>query len=283
MTTATSNGTVTTGADIELAADTIWPFVIEQGQVTRDEVLKACKAAGLSTEAYQKAWAKLTNQVKVLTEVAREDGSKAFELKRGVKHLPTYADYLEQMAELQAPTKPRERFDHWYALTGHFLLTSPSLSSRPVLGNAAARRFERDWEGNLLMPAGNYAALFEEACGKPGTPDLGGARYRVEWDQQAVDPAVLITILNPVPPSRPGASGQGLTEIEALPAGTRIPWTATIPGTHCSPQQFATVLLAAGRWCGFSASAHKQGWGRFRPEFDPRPFEDAVALFAGEA
>lgn len=277
LTAPTANGQTVTLPDIEATADVIWNFVIEHGQATRDEIREACKATGATTEVYQKSMAKLANQTKALTEVSREDGSKAYELKRHCRQF-TYGTFLEMIAETAAPAKPREKYEGWYTLTGYFMLTSPCLSSRPVLGNPSARRFERDHEGNLLMPGGNFRAMFEEATGLPGVPDIGTARYRVVWDQMAVDPALLITILNPVPPSRPGMSGQGLTEIESLPAGTRIPFSATIPGSHVSPIQFAEVLAAAGRWAGFSPSARRQGWGRFRPEFDEPGFHDALAL-----
>lgn len=262
--TTAPNGTVTV-ADVAEAAEIIRLFVIEQGQATKAEIREHCKGHGVGTDVYQKAMARLANQLKMLTEETREDGTKAFRVKRWL-HGCTVRDFAEQMEEVKGPAKPRERYEDWQELRGYLTLTSPALASRPVLGETGARQFLRVTDALLLLPSGNYRAMFQAAAQKPGAPDIGNARFRVEWDQQTLDTRLIGKLLQPVPPRAPGQAGQGLIEVEMLPPGTRIPFTAVFPQSHIRLADFATLLVIAGRWVGFSPAAAHLGWGRFEPE-----------------
>lgn len=258
-------------AEVDTIAERIRLYVLSQGQATRDEIRKSLAAEGITTEQFGRGFARICNQVKMLTEVTRDDGKKAYELKRDLGDLSVSQALL--LVASVTERKERERYEDYYEAVGQFVLTSPALASRAVPGNPSARVWARTAQGDVLLFSGYYAAMVEEALDAPGVPSTirSAIRYHTVWDQQALPAALLTRELNPVPPSRPGQSGQGLTDVEALPAGTRIPFTAVVPGSHVSPLSLRVLMVAAGRWVGFSPASHKQGWGRFVPEFTHIP------------
>jgi hypothetical protein len=270
--TPTNNGTssvdLLSTEVIDTALTQIWVFVRDQAQVSRDEVREYLKQQGIGTPVYQKAFSKLLDGMKVLTEVSTESGSKAYRFKDAVRVCPTYSDFLALTTSTKEPAKPREKFEDWYELTGYFSLTSPATASCPVMGRQGVLEFLRTESGDVLLLARYFAAMLERAAGKPGAPEIGTARYRVEWEQQVLPSSLIVKRVKPVPPARPGQPGQGLTEVETLPVGTRIPFNAVLPESHISPVDFATLLVIAGRWVGFSPSAAHQGYGRYVPHID---------------
>lgn len=269
ITTAPTNGT-NPMLEVDQAAEAIRLFLIQVGQATKTEIREYCKAEhSISTEVYQKALARLLNQYKIVTEVSREDGSKALELKRNIPKVSVF-ELAELVLTANAPKEPREKYLDWYELSGALVLTSVALASRPVLGNPSARAFEKDVNGDVLFNPGNYIAMFKQAMsGLPGAPEIkSGVRYHVYWDQQTVSASLITTELCPVPPDRPGGQGKGLTEVEALPPGTEIPFRVVAPGSHISPTELKHLLYLAGRWVGFSPSGAHKGRGRFVPRVE---------------
>lgn len=274
MTTATipANGAaqiegLTNVEDIVQVGEAIKMFVQGQGQATKDEVRLYCtKALGVTTAVYQKAWAILHDQAKITTEVAREDGKKAFQIKRQV-HVVPLADLLELVDEAKSPAKKRENYGDWFEVAGTMTLVTSALGSRPVIGNQSARQFIHTADGRIVLTDRNFEAMIERACQMPGAPEgIGNARFKIKFDSQLM-PRSEHKELCPVPPPRPGERGQGITEVEALPPGTAIPFRAVVPGSHLTREAFEQVMEIAGRWCGFSPSAAHQGWGRFTVTF----------------
>ena len=256
---------------VDAAAEAIRWCVIDHAQPTRVEIRNfVTKGMGFSTEDYQKGFTRIHNQLKLITEVTREDGSKGYELRRR-----EFADLsVQAIAELQNSGKKKEseRYGQWYEVRGTLTLESPALASRPVLGNQAARAFLRDAsKQNILLLNSYFGSMGRVAAKAPGAPSVGSAIYQIRWDQQTFSVNKLGKELNPVPPSRPGMSGQGITEVESIPTGTEIPFCALVPGSHISPYQFALLMTVAGRFIGFSPSGAHKGWGRFTPKIDWDP------------
>ena len=256
---------------VDAAAEAIRWCVVDYAQPTRVEIRHfVTKQMGFTTEDYQRGFARIHNQLKLITEVTREDGSKGYELRRR-----EFADLsVQAIAELQNSGKKKEteRFGQWYEVNGEITLESPALASRPVVGNQAARAFLRDFSRkNILLLNSYFGSMGRIAAKAPGAPTIGNAIYQIRWDQQTFPVDELGKELNPVPPSRPGMSGQGITEVESIPTGKVIPFCALVPGTHISPYAFAQLMVVAGRFVGFSPSGAHKGWGRFSPkiEWDP--------------
>lgn len=256
---------------VDAAAEAIRWCVIDYAQPTRVAIRHfVTRDIGFSTEDYQRGFARIHNQLKLITEVTREDGSKGYELRRR-----EFADLsVQAIAELQNTGKKREveRFGQWYEVSGTLTLLSPALASRPVVGNQAARAFLRDFSRkNILLLNSYFGSMGRIAAKAPGAPQIGNAIYQIRWDQQTFSVAELGKELNPVPPSRPGMSGQGITEVESIPVGKEIPFSALVPGSHVSPYAFAVLMTVAGRFIGFSPSGAHKGWGRFSPNIDWNP------------
>ena len=172
------------------------------------------------------------------------------------------------MRSEEKTAKQRKEYGAWYGVTGHLVLTVEAHGSRPhPQGEPGHQMWIRDASGKLIVLLSDYyAVMFRDACACPGAPDIGTARYHVYWDQQMLPVSALQFVFKPVPPAHPGGRGQGLTRVEALPAGTAIPFYAVVPGNEIEPLAFLTLLAIAGRWCGFSPSGHHKGLGRFRVE-----------------
>jgi hypothetical protein len=250
---------------VETIAEVIFAFVANVGQATKDEIRTHCKAQGIPTDLYQKGLAKLQNQDKFLTDVVRDDGSKAVEIKRSFRS----GDYRAALTLQQEVAKPPpEKYRDWYEITGTLTLRTPALSPCPVVGNPSARAFIHDGAGNIVLVDKYFQRMFHEATLKPDVPAVGNAKFAVQFEPQYLPESVVVTTLRPVPPARKGGSGQGITEVESLPAGAKIPFAAMVPGSHITRDNFIYILDKAARWVGFSPSGAHQGWGRFQLSVD---------------
>jgi hypothetical protein len=258
--------------------------VASVAQATKAEIREHCKAQGIPTPAYQRGMARVHDQLKLTTEVTREDGSKAYQLRRQGLSL-SVAEYSAMIEEVKSPAKPREKYDQGFEVRGVLVLDSPALGSRAVEGNPSARVFARTADERVLLFPGYFQAMAERALQMPGVADgiSTAVRFQCHWDQQALPLSLLGKTLNPVPPDRHGAAGKGLTDVEILPAGTRVPFCVTVPGSHVTPMDMATLLIAAGRWVGFSPAAAHLGWGRFTVELDDVSRERVQQQAAAEA
>lgn len=253
---------------VDDVATMIRDYVAEQGQVTRDEIRTHLKTKGVPTDLYQKGFARIANQVKMLTEITRDDGSKVWEVKRQLRDF-SFEDFVREVFEAHAPKKREEYKDH-YALSGSFRLTVPMLSSRPVMGTPGVVSFERDGAGHLILFSGNYRAMMVQALATPGAPEgvATAVRFHSAWKTQYLDERLIEHRALPVPPSRPGQGGQGLTDAECLPAGTAVPFHVLVPGSHVPPDVMFLLLSIAGEYCGLSPAKAHLGWGRFTLQLD---------------
>jgi hypothetical protein len=277
----TSNGAVAapptaSGADpatLVQVADLLKLYVQSQGQATRKEIREhATKVLNVSQDVYGKAWAILHDQAKITTEVTRESGDRAYQIKRHFWEVPL-PELVAQIEEAKGPKKKYEKFANWHVVTGTMTLLNEALSGRPVADSQSLRRFVRvgkDGSHVILMDV-YFKEMFISAAVKPGMPPIGNGRYQVLFDPVLVPVSDLTRVLCPVPPQREGGSGQGIIEAEALPAGYAITFTATVPGSHIDRARFLAVMECAGRWVGFSPAAAHQGWGRFTVALDPAP------------
>lgn len=261
---ATADAAVST-EQLVMIADQLKMYVQGQGQATRKEIRDyATKGLNVSQDVYSKAWAILHNGLKLTTEVARENGEKAFEIKRNYYEVPAH-DLYEQFGEAK---KTRESYKDWYVVTGTMTLLSECLSSRPVAGNESQRSFLMADADHVFLSDIYFKKMFQVAAEKPGMPAVGNGRFNVQFDPILIDAAGQTTVLNPVPPDRLGMAGKGLTQVAALPVGYKIPFAATVPGSHIPPEWFAAIMTCAGKWVGFSPSAAHKGWGRFIVHID---------------
>jgi hypothetical protein len=251
-------------SEIDAAAQVEYDFITAQGVATKDEIRAYCKEASIPTAVYQKGFERLSRQLSLITEITTDDGKKGWAVKdwaRGMSLLQAF----EVLSTVGTQQKQRENYGDWLTIAGVFHLTSPALASNPDPADPSRRVFLRAGD-QIILSSGYYQAMFERSCQMPGAPMIGSARYRVQWDQQMMPESITSLILRPVPPSRPGGSGQGVTSCESLAAGTEVPFSATIPGSHVGAAEFEALLNIAGRWVGFSPSASHKGFGRYTPE-----------------
>lgn len=252
---------------VEYACAVTWEFVIRMAEVSRDEAKKHAVSLGIVTKDFSAGWTRLLNQQKALTTSTRDDGSIVYQLKRNLQHM-SYEEYVEMLNGLYAPKEPKEKYADWYAVSGTLVLTGDCLASCPVEGQQAMRAFPRSVGDTFILQSGNFWSMMNTAAGMPGSPPIKGARYQIRWFQQVLPTSMLKKVLRPVPPSRPGAAGQGITEVECIPPGSRIPFKAIVPGSHVDPEAFQKLMQVAADLVGFSPSASHKGWGRFTVEYD---------------
>lgn len=255
----TMNGSVTPD-EIDATAELIRMYLVGQGAASKDEIRAFCAEQGIATALYQKAFVRLDRQLNLVTETVKEGGLKAWEVKDLARRF-TLREILELTVTVSGTTK-KEKYDKYYQVSGRFRLLSPCLSSVPT-EDPSKVEFLRDDQGRVLFLSGYFKSMFKHASEKPGFPEIGNARFRIFWTQQAIDPALVVPHRSPVPPERMGLQGRGICIHESLPANVEIPFECSAPLSHVSAEQLGEALVVAGKWSGFSPAKAHLGFGRF--------------------
>lgn len=264
------------GAKITACGDTITSHIMHVGQAPRTEIRKLCIEEGHDKDTFGRAFRFLTTTIGLLIEDIDDNGKKVFRFKNRPSAAPDLRTFYSLVQKKMQKKGEREVFSDWHIMEGQLYMMSACLGSRPPESREQGKReFFRAPEGELMLFDFYFEKMFQSACMQPGTPaHVARARYALRWDWQLMPKSKIKRIMMPVPPQRKGLSGQGLTECECLPPGTRIPFKVLVPGSHITPNEFMQIMRAAGKWVGFSVAQAHKGFGRFIPEFKEVPETD---------
>jgi len=160
-----------------------------------------------------------------------------------------------------APTKREKPWKDWRDVTMTIRFRTPCLAAMPREdGTKEEKRqmlFDRNAGGDIIFRSGHWRGLLGKAIEfLDDFPKYGK-------DKIMFDPHPVIINGQMTKQTRICPKGTGFTYHEALAEGAEITVDVAIPTSRITVEDFANMMVKAGKFVGFSIAGSNQGFGRF--------------------
>lgn len=247
--------------NVELLRDVVM-HVSARGSVPAEELKKEFGDAG-----FNESIAILYRTYRVFREVWRDaEGSRVQHYEWAdrrfsrpeISKMPKELGFL---VELSNATRPR--YTDFQLVCVKCRWTTVVSAAIPGEKDGDPRRFERDFKGDVVLPAYGLRAMAQVAMPQIGKEAAIANRIGFSSVHVAIADVNIKVIHYPVVENRPGGGqGKGLTPTETMPPGTEFVIEAMIPTSQLSVTEYLRLLRHSGKFVRFSPS-RSAGRGEF--------------------